>query len=247
MCPEPLVASEESVFAVCPNREPEDFGDVLRAAARLQEVLGDAVLVGGTAAAVHAGHRVSFDDDHALADLRERFDDVLDALEATDGWATARVQRPLQILGNLDGVDTGVRQLRRSCPLEVEEVDVGGRRLRLPTPDETLRIKAWLVLVRNATRDHLDVAALAERIGMERAGRVCAGLDRYYAEVYAGPGGAALQLAKQLADPCPYDLDSVDLAVYRHLALRWRTWEAVAGVCAELAVAILDQLAEGSA
>lgn len=235
-----------SEFAVCPNPEAEDFGDVLGAAAHLQEVLGDAVLVGGTAAVVHAGHRVSFDDDHALTDLRERFDDVLDALEATDGWATARVQRPLQILGNLDGVETGVRQLRRSRPLEVEEIDVGGRRLRLPTPEETLRIKAWLVLIRNATRDHLDVAALAEKIGLEEAGRVCADLDSYYGDVYEGVGGAAaLQLAKQLADPRPYDLDSIDLAAYRHLAPRWHTWGAVATVCAELAAGILDRLAEG--
>ena len=67
----------------------------------------DAVLVGGSAAAYHAGHRVSLDDDHVVADLRSRFDDILAALEETDGWVTARVQRPVLILGRLDGVENG--------------------------------------------------------------------------------------------------------------------------------------------
>ena len=34
-----------------------DWEAVLSSAARLQEILPDAVLVGGTAAALHAGHR----------------------------------------------------------------------------------------------------------------------------------------------------------------------------------------------
>jgi hypothetical protein len=43
----------------------------------------DAVLVGGTAAAYHAGHRESLDDDRQR--FHQRFDDVLSALEATQG------------------------------------------------------------------------------------------------------------------------------------------------------------------
>ena len=50
---------------------------VYAAAARLQELVPDAVLVGGTAAVHHAGHRVSLDDDHVVMDLRGRFDEVL--------------------------------------------------------------------------------------------------------------------------------------------------------------------------
>ena len=42
---------------------------VLASAARLQQVVPDAVLVGGSAAALHAGHRDSFDHDHVLVDL----------------------------------------------------------------------------------------------------------------------------------------------------------------------------------
>lgn len=54
-----------------------EWDDLLRAAARLQRIVPDAVLVGGTAAAEFARHRMSFDDDHVVADLRDRFDSVL--------------------------------------------------------------------------------------------------------------------------------------------------------------------------
>lgn len=131
---------------------------VFVAAARLQELVPDAVLVGGSAAVHHAGHRVSLDDGHVLQNLRDRFDDVLADLEATEGWITARVQRPVLILGRLDGVETGIRNLIRRRPLEVEEAAVGERSLRVPTLSEIARIKAWLCLMRNATRDYLDLA-----------------------------------------------------------------------------------------
>lgn len=79
---------------------------VFEAAARLQELVPDAVLVGGPAAAAyHAGHRVSLDDGHVVEELVARFDEVLAALEETDGWVTACVKRPELILGRLDGVD----------------------------------------------------------------------------------------------------------------------------------------------
>lgn len=108
-----------------PPTAPEPrWEDVLCAAARLQELVPDTILVGGSAAAFHAGHRVSFDADHVLRDLEARFDQVLEALEASDGWVTARFRRHVMILGSLDGVETGVRQLIRRRPLEVEDVDV---------------------------------------------------------------------------------------------------------------------------
>ncbi|MGH9040222.1 MAG: hypothetical protein ACRDZ3_08325 [Acidimicrobiia bacterium] len=224
--------------------EPE-LDQVLRAAARLQALVPDAVLVGGAAAAQRAGHRVSFDDDHVLADLRVRFDDVLAALEETDGWVTARIRRPVLILGSLDGVETGIRQLIRRRPLEVESIRVGRRRLQVPTLSEITRIKAWLVLQRNATRDYLDVVALADRLGLEEAVEVLVGLDDYY-EDQRGPGGlrVATQVARQLAEPRPYDLSDVDLAHYRRLEDRWRDWAAVADAGRRLAVGMVERIAE---
>lgn len=221
------------------------FRRVLEAAARLQEIVPDAVLVGGSAAAHHAGHRVSLDDDHVLTDLQERFEAVLGALEESDGWVTARIRPRVLILGSLDGVETGIRQLVRRRPLEVEEAHVGSRTLRVPTLEEIFRIKAWLVLRRNSTRDYLDLVALAERMGRETAAREVLRLDEYY-EDQVGPGGRriATQLARQLAEPAPYDLSDVDLAHYRSLEDRWRDWENVAKATRTLAADVLDLVTE---
>lgn len=121
-----------------------------------------------------------------------------------------------------------------------------GQRVRVPTLAETLRVKAWLVLDRNATRDYLDVVALAERLGEDAAAQVLLDLDRFYADQH-GPGGrrVASQVAKQLAEPLPYDLDEVDLATYRRLDERWRRWPAVEAACRSLAVAMLGRLGGG--
>ncbi len=226
----------------------QPWNAVLAAAARLQQLVPDTVLVGGSAAAVHAGHRVSFDDDHVLADLRSRFDDVLEHLERQEGWVTARLNRPVLILGSLDGIETGIRQLIRTRPLEVEDVDGPGGPVRVPTLEEMLRIKAWLVLRRNATRDYLDVVALADRLGSEAAAGVVLGLDRYY-EDQQGAGGRriATQLARQLAEPAPYDLSDVDLRTYRRLEERWRDWTAVVSACASLAASMLTALTDEGA
>lgn len=225
--------------------QESEWGRVLDAAARLQQLVPDAVLVGGTAAAQHAGHRISFDDDHVVADLVERFDDVLSALEDTDGWVTARVKRPVLILGSLDGVETGVRNLIRRRPLEVEQIEVAAGAVRLPTLQEMTRIKAWLCLIRNATRDYLDVVALADRLGETRAVDVLLGMDDYYQD-QRGPGGrrVSTQVVKQLAQPAPWDRSEVDLATYRRLDRRWQEWVTVADACRSLAVRAIDRLAD---
>ena len=160
-----------------------DWDRVLRAAAHLQRIIPDAVLVGGNAAAEHVHHRLSLDDDHVVMELQDRFDLVLDALEATDGWITARVKRPVLILGSLDGVETGIRNLIRRIPLEIEVHDSPHGPIRVPTLHEMTRIKGWLVLIRNATRDYLDVVALADRLGEEAAG-VLLSIDTYYCLLY---------------------------------------------------------------
>lgn len=88
---------------------------VLESAARLQEVVPDAVLVGGSAAAPWASHRTSFDHDHVLQDLSDRFDAVLEAIEATDGWVTNRVTPGKIILGELGDKCYECRRQTRHC------------------------------------------------------------------------------------------------------------------------------------
>jgi len=225
-----------------------EWTDVLAAAARLQQLLPDAVLVGGTAAATHAAHRVSFDDDHVLADLRERFDGVLEHLEQAEGWVTARVNRPVLILGSLDGIETGIRQLIRRRPLEVEKLAVAGGIVVVPTLPEMLRIKAWLILRRNATRDFLDFVALADRLGLDDAVASVIELDAYY-EDQVGAGGRriATQLAKQLTAPAPYDLSKVDLGRYRKLDARWQDWDTVVAASRSTARRLLSAVADEGA
>lgn len=214
---------------------------VLASAARLQQTVPEAVLVGGSAAAHHAGHRVSFDHDHVLADLADRFETVLANLEALDEWSTARATPGKLILGSLGGIESGIRQLRRRRPLEVRTVTIEGRPLRVPTREETLRIKAWLALTRNQTRDYLDIAALAEVLGRPAAAAVLSGIDDYYADLYEGQDRAATQLVRQLGDPRPRDAQVTrELAAYRQLDPRWHDWAAVVAVTADLARLMID-------
>lgn len=227
--------------------EPADpWGALLGAASALQRILPDAVLVGGTAAALHAGHRVSVDADHVLTDLRQRFETVLAQLEADAGWRTARVTRPVLVLGSLDGVETGVRQLRRTAPLEVETITLPDESsVRVPTAAEMLRVKAWMLCTRNTQRDLLDVVALADLLGDSGAVAALASLDALYAQ----PTGASLvqQLTIQLAQPRPVDAidgqldDPADL--YRSVAPQYATASLVRTRATHLAGLLLRTLA----
>jgi hypothetical protein len=216
---------------------------VLESAARLQEVVPDAVLVGGSAAALWANHRFSHDHDHVLQDLSDRFDAVLEAIEATDGWVTNRVSPGKIILGELGDIESGVRQLIRNRPLEVTEVELpSGQMLRVPTPDETLRIKGYLIVRRNQVRDYLDVAALSDRYGIAHAADVLRHIDTYYSD-QRGPESetVATQLARQLADPRPADARTIgQLGRYKGLDARWTDWGNVTDVCRSLAVEMVQ-------
>ncbi len=210
--------------------------DVLEKAAQLQALVPGAVLVGGSAAALHAHHRESLDHDHVVMDLAERFDTILENLEALGEWSTSKAQPGKIILGELGGIETGVRQLIRSRPLESVEIEVRSKRLVIPTAAEILRIKAWLALSRNQTRDYLDIAALAERIGLDEAAAVLRGIDDYYADINRRPEAVATQLVRQLADPLPRDVEvTTQLASYKSLDPRWHEWSAVKVVLADLA------------
>lgn len=185
-------------------------------------------------------HRLSNDADHIVPDLRQRFDAILADLESVAGWKTARVQRPVQILGSLDGIETGIRQLIRDEPLETALKTIGGEQVTLPTEAEMLRIKAALILKRNATRDYLDFLALFDVLGEEK---VVAALQKFD-QLYPQPNGesALQQLIVQLGSPLPYDLDDVQLAEYRHLAPRWHRWSVVRQASINASMFIFDQV-----
>lgn len=210
--------------------------DVLEKAAQLQELVPGAVLVGGSAAALYAHHRQSFDHDHVVADLAERFDAILENLEALGDWSMTKAQPGKIILGELGGIETGVRQLLRSRPLETADMEVRGKQLVVPSLPEILRIKAWLALSRNQTRDYLDIAALSTQIGLDEAATVLADIDDYYADLNARPEAVSTQLVKQLADPRPRDSEvTTQLTDYKALDPLWHDWSAVKVVLEDLA------------
>ncbi len=219
-----------------------DWELVLSSAARLQRILPDAVLVGGTASAIHAKHRFSRDADHVLTDLRNHFDDILKELESVAGWKTARVQRPVQILGSLDGIETGVRQLIRDEPLETAVVEYRGEQITIPTEGEILRIKGVLILKRNATRDYLDFVALANHMGDDKTALALKSFDRLY---HQGNGESPLQqLQIQLANALPYDLEETELSEYKNLDSKWHDWSVVNAACSNIATAIFDRVCD---
>jgi hypothetical protein len=224
------------------NATLPDWEQVLSAAARLQSILPEAILVGGTAAAIYVDHRFSRDADHVLSNLKERFDEVLGNLEAIAGWKTARIQRPVQILGSLDGIETGIRQLIRSEPLETKVVECQGNKITLPTLHEILRIKGVLVLKRNATRDYLDFVALAEHIGHQQVALALSRFDLLYPQ----PNGESplQQLQTQLANPMPFDLDEIkpELSEYKNLAPHWHNWETVKTSCINISLSLFDKI-----
>ena len=219
-----------------------EWDNLLSSAAHLQRILPSAVLVGGSAAALHVHHRYSRDADHVLTDLRQRFDEILADLEDVAGWQTARVRRPVMILGSLDGIETGVRQLIREEPLETTQAECEGEILTVPTLAEILRIKGVLILKRNATRDYLDFVALAD--AMEDVDAVAA--LRSFDELYPQPNGqsALQQLQIQLAKPLPFDLEETRLDEYKNLVPKWQNWANVESVSARIADLILDHLDE---
>ncbi|WP_297502604.1 hypothetical protein [Ferrovum sp.] len=225
-----------------PAAQLPDWELVLSSAAHLQRVLPDAVLVGGTASAIHAEHRFSRDADHVMIDLRYRFDEVLSKLESVAGWKTARVKRPVQILGSLDGIETGIRQLIRDEPLETKVVECGGARITVPTEGEILRVKGLLILKRNATRDYIDFAALADHLGADGVAMALRPFDRIYRQ--DNNESPLQQLQIQLANALPYDLEETDLSEYKNLDRRWHDWQAVKAVCSGVAVAIFDGMCD---
>ena len=223
-----------------PNDTLPDWEQVLSSAARLQHILPEAILVGGTASALYAEHRLSTDANHVLTDLRHRFDQVLAELESVAGWKTARVQRPVLILGSLDGIETGVRQLIRNEPLETTQIERFGQTLTIPTQAEILRIKGVLILKRNATRDYLDFVALADRMGDGKMIEALWTFDHLYPQ--PNEESALQQLQIQLANPLPYDLEELNLAEYKNLDPRWQNWEAVKTACLGHATLIFDRI-----
>jgi hypothetical protein len=217
---------------------------LLETAANFQELLTGSVMIGGSAAAVHLKHRYSFDADHILSDLKENYEEVLEFLEGRDDWETARIHPPKLILGNFQGVETGVRQLRRNRPLETEQIHIAGNSpLTIPTLPEMIKTKGWMIVSRNATRDYIDFAALAKHMGIEDTVEILIDFDDYYSDLIRGSQASPIvQLIRQLAEPKPGDLEQIDLSQYKGIQPPFDSWDYIEKICEKISVELGDRL-----
>jgi len=191
------------------------------------------VAVGGTAAALYARHRVSLDVDFVSPVLRDRFDEVEEALWRLPGFEIARTRRPVLILGRVGEDEIGIRQLRRDEPLDAVELEG----LWVPTLPEMIRVKAFVLSDRRAVRDFIDVCALVETAGPEAAVAAMAPFNRLYRGL--GSAGALTAFAEAAHDE-PCDAAETDLSNWRHLDPAYAHLERVRGKCREFALAAVE-------
>jgi hypothetical protein len=219
----------------------EQMKKVLEQAARLQKLVPDAVLAGGSAAFIYAEHRYSVDHDHVVTDLEERFDLILDSLEREGDWVTNRVVYGKIILGELGGIEAGIRQLIRKKALEIQKIQIGDLFLNVPTIEEITRIKAFLIVKRNQTRDYLDFAALSDKIGLSASAKIIENLDEYYTDGSNNEKPVLSQLLKQLCEPMPKDYRSIEeLPNYKGTVDKWKDWGYIVETCKNVAKKIME-------
>jgi hypothetical protein len=218
-----------------------EFEQVVAEGRALQGVFPDLglVAVGGTAVALHCRHRVSLDVDEVTPQLQGRYAEVASALERWEGWKTNRRNPPVLILGERHGVELGVRQQRRVVTLQTTQVDG----LWVATAPEMLRVKAFLLAERRATRDFIDVAALAELLGESASLEALALLNLLYPS--DEPQTTITKLA-EAGESEPVDLRAIPLHSYKGLKAPFNDWTFVAEVCQRLGRVLLKRELAGS-
>src|SRR5437016_12931588 len=99
--------------------DDESFTQVIEEGRALQERFPevDGVAVGGTAAALHCGHRFSLDVDIVTPRVETGYFEIAEALEKWKGWKTNRKNAPVLILGERIGVELALREQRRALPV----------------------------------------------------------------------------------------------------------------------------------
>ena len=96
--------------------------------------------------------------------------------------------------------------VERQSPMETTNVQLPtGDRLQVPTGAETLRLKSYLVMCRNTTRDFAEFAELVDSMETQTAAVVLSSMDRYYCGDRSRKQWVATQLVRRLADPQPSD------------------------------------------
>jgi len=230
-----------------PEEYLHELDHLLEASARLTKIFPDAILVGGTASSAYAKHRLSRDIDFILPNLKERFESVFTIVDHEPEWATARVKAPVVIMGNFHGVETTLRQLIRTKPLETKEIQTAAGPVNVPTLEEMIRIKAWLVLTRNAYRDYIDLAALSDIAGEATTSKALERLDEFYLDTdskkIVRDVSPTLQLMKQLLESRPFDLAKLsEIENYKAAKDEWKEPSVVLEKCRRIGISVASRL-----
>ena len=155
---------------------------------------------------------------HPVTMWRGRLSVALDALET----ASDCEQAPMQ----------------RRSPMETTNVQLPtGDRLQIPTAAETLRLKSYLLMCRNSTRDYAEFADLVDCMDTRTAAEVLTAMDRYYSGQQSRKQWVATQLVRRLADPRPSDEHDTWMSGPEAEA----EWAKVQERCLSVAIAMLEE------
>ena len=249
-----------------------DLRIVLKSAARLKQLVPDAITVADPLAFTGCGRNdelrghVNGDDDAASATTHRLA--LAGTAAPTNGHSTSkkfagglshrngasraapRAVRPVhpvtlwrgRLSVALDALETEAEtdhpRFERRSPVETTHVQLStGDRLQIPTGAETLRLKGYLIMSRNSSRDYTEFAELVDTMEAETAAFVLAGMDRYYCSQSPRRQWIATQLVRRLADPHPTDLDDESWPGPDAKA----DWAEVRQRCLSVAVAMLEE------
>jgi heme transporter len=137
------------------------------------------------------------------------------------------------------GTDTSEEpKYERQSPVETTNVQLPtGDRLLIPTGAEALRLKGYLIMCRNSSRDYAEFADMVDTLEPETAALVLAGMDRYYCCHGPRQQWIATQLIRRLADPHPSDFTDDQWSEPDAKA----EWDEVRQRCLSVAVAMLEE------
>jgi uncharacterized membrane protein YdfJ with MMPL/SSD domain len=128
--------------------------------------------------------------------------------------------------------------MERRSPMETTNVQLPtGDRLQIPTGAETLRLKSYLIMCRNSSRDYAEFAELVDSMEAQTAAVVLAAMDRYYCGQHSRKQWVATQLVRRLADPQPSDEHDTRMSGPEAEA----DWAKVRERCLSVAVAMLEE------
>jgi hypothetical protein len=222
---------------------PKELIEVIRVAILANREVSGSVALGGSVCALYCQHRTSIDVDFVLTDLRERFQEIREHLFELPDWKEARAKQPVLILGSLGGVEVGYRQLRRAAPLETQEIEFPEGKLTIPTLEELLRVKAFLLYDRNYTRDFFDFAELACLLETDKVVAALIPLDEKFG--WEKQPSIILEVMKNLLNPNPHDYDTHGFETLRLLNPKLKTWAEVSEKCQEIGKALSMKIIGG--